>query len=107
MPFTCTIAGGFFVGLVAGYAIKKIIKIAAVIVGLFIAALGYMQYQRIIDVNWMKIQVVSQNVLTWVANTIIHISNNIGAGHTGTLSNVGIPLAASASAGFALGMVRG
>ena len=107
MPFAGTIGGAFFVGLVAGYAIKKIIKIAAVIVGLFIAAMAYMEYQRIIDVNWAKLQAVSQNALTWVANTIIHISNNIGAGHTGALSNLGIPLATSASAGFALGMVRG
>ena len=106
MPFAGTIAGGFFAGLVAGYAIKKIIKIVAVIIGLFIAALAYMEYQRIIDVNWAKLQAVSQNGLTWVANTIIHISNNIGSSHTGTLPNLGIPLAASASAGFALGMVR-
>lgn len=107
MPFAGTIGGGFFFGLLAGYAIKKVVKVAAVIVGLFIAALAYLEYQRIIDVNWAKIQAVSQNVLAWVANTIIHIANNIGAGHTGTLSNVGIPLGASASAGFPLGMVRG
>jgi uncharacterized membrane protein (Fun14 family) len=30
-----TVGGGFFVGLLIGYAIKKIIKIAAVIVRLF------------------------------------------------------------------------
>ena len=107
MPLAGTIGGGFFVGLLAGYAVKKIIKIGAVIVGLFIAALAYLEYQRIIDVNWAKLQAVSQNGLAWVANTIIHISNNIGAGHTGALSNLGIPLASSASAGFALGMVRG
>ena len=107
MPLAGTLGGGFFIGLVAGYAIKKIIKIAAVIVGLFIAALAYMEYRRIIDVNWAKLQALSQNVLTWVANAIVHVSNNIGAGHTGALSNLGIPLASSASAGFALGMVRG
>src|SRR2546425_9917949 len=107
MPFVGTIGGGFFAGLLAGYAIKKILKIAALIIGLFIAALAYLEYQRIIDVNWVKIQTASENGLTWVANTIIHISNNIGAGHTGALSNLGIPLASSASAGFALGMVRG
>jgi uncharacterized membrane protein (Fun14 family) len=107
MPFAGTIGGGFFVGLLAGYAIKKIIKIAAVIVGLFIAALAYLEIQRIIDVNWAKIQAVSQNDLTWIANTIVYISNDIGAGHTAALSNLGIPLAASTSAGFALGVVRG
>jgi uncharacterized membrane protein (Fun14 family) len=52
MPFAGTIAGGFFIGVLAGYAIKKIIQIAAVIIGLFIAALAYLEYQRIIDVNW-------------------------------------------------------
>src|SRR6266568_1413283 len=104
MPFAGTIGGGFFFGLLAGYAIKKTIKIAAVIIGLFIAALAYLEYQRIIDVNWAKLQALSQNGLTWVANMIIHISNNIVTTHTGALSNVGIPLASSASAGFMLGM---
>ena len=77
MPFGGTIGGGFFVGLLAGYAIKKIIKIAAVIIGLFIGALAYMEYQRIIDVDWAKIQTVSHNGITWVANVVIHISNNL------------------------------
>ena len=52
MPFAGTIGGGFFIGLLAGYAIKKIIKIAAVIVGLFIAVLVYFEYQRI---NWRAV----------------------------------------------------
>jgi uncharacterized membrane protein (Fun14 family) len=107
MPLAGALGGGFFVGLLAGYAVKKAIKIAAVIVGLFIAALAYLEYQRIIDVNWAKIQTISDNGLTWLANAIIQISNNIGAGHTGAISILGIPLAASVSAGFALGMVRG
>jgi len=107
MPFVGTIGGGFFIGLLAGYAIKKVVKIIGIIIGLFIAALVYMEYQRIIDVNWAKLQVVLQNGLTWMANTIIHLSNNIGTRHTGALPDLGIPLAASASAGFALGMVRG
>jgi len=34
-------------GAVAGYAIKKIGKIAAVVVGLFVAALAYLSYRRI------------------------------------------------------------
>ena len=46
MPFARTIGGGFFIGLLAGYAIKKIIKIAAVIIGLFIAALAYLEYRQ-------------------------------------------------------------
>ena len=49
MPLGGTIGGAFFAGLSAGYAIKKAIKIAAVIVGLFIAALAYLEYQRILS----------------------------------------------------------
>jgi FUN14 family protein len=39
-PSAGTLGGGFFLGLITGYAIRKVIKIAAVIFGLFIAALA-------------------------------------------------------------------
>jgi uncharacterized membrane protein (Fun14 family) len=35
-PFAGAVGGGFFVGFITGYAIKKVIKLAAVIVGLFL-----------------------------------------------------------------------
>ena len=90
-----------------GYAIKKVIKIAAIIVGLFIAALAYLEYQRILNVNWHKVQAISQNGIDWVADALTHVSSTIGASHPGTLSNIGIPLVSSISAGFVLGMARG
>ena len=37
--------GGFLFGAVARYAIKKVIKIAAVVVGLFVAGLAYLSYK--------------------------------------------------------------
>ncbi len=106
-PFAGTVGGGFFIGLITGYAIKKVIKLAAVIVGLFIAALAYLEYQRIVNVDWNRIQVVSENGVTWVTDAIMHISNTIGEPHSGALSNVGIPLASSASAGLMLGLAKG
>jgi uncharacterized membrane protein (Fun14 family) len=39
---SATIGGGFFGGLLIGYALKKIVKLIAVIVGLFIAGLAYL-----------------------------------------------------------------
>lgn len=69
-PFAGTVGGGFFVGFIAGYAIKKVIKLAAVIIGLFIAALAYLEYQRIVSVDWNRIQAVSQSGFLWVTNTI-------------------------------------
>jgi uncharacterized membrane protein (Fun14 family) len=103
-PFVGTVGGGFFVGFITGYAIKKL---AAVIVGLFIAALAYLQYQRILNVDWERVQAFSQTGITWVVNAITHVSNTIDASHSGTLSNVGIPLVSSVSAGFILGLARG
>jgi uncharacterized membrane protein (Fun14 family) len=97
----------FFIGFITGYAIKKVIKLAAVIVGLFITALAYLQYQRIINVDWERVQAFSQNEINWVVDAITHVSSTIGVSHTGTLSNIGIPLISSVSGGFVLGLARG
>jgi uncharacterized membrane protein (Fun14 family) len=109
-PFIGTIGGGFVGGMLAGSAIKKVIRFAAVILGLFIAVLAYLQYQKLINVDWGRVQSVSQNSVTWIADTLTHISNNIGSPHTAT-SNLGlstiIPLTSSVSAGFVLGLSRG
>jgi uncharacterized membrane protein (Fun14 family) len=106
-PFAGTVVGGFLVGFITGYAIKKVIKLAAVIIGLFIAALAYLEYQRILNVDWHKIQVVSQNGIDWFAEALTHISGTIGTSHPAPLSNIGIPLVSSVSAGFVLGLARG
>ena len=59
------------------------------------------------SVDWDKLQAVSQNAITMLANAIKHISNNIGADH-GVSTNLGssnvIPLASSISAGLMFGM---
>ncbi len=106
-PFVGTVGGGFLIGLITGYAIKKVIKLAAVIVGLFFAALAYLQYQRILNVDWHKVQAVSLNGIDWVTDALTNVSSTMDASHTGTLPNIGIPLVSSVSAGFVLGMIRG
>ena len=107
MPFVDTIGGGFFVGMLAGYAIKKVVKILAVIIGLFIAALAYLEYQRIIQVDWTFIQALSQSGIIWLTNAVTHISNSIDADQIGISASNLIPLASSTSAGLMLGLARG
>jgi uncharacterized membrane protein (Fun14 family) len=46
-PTAATMGGGFFVGILIGYALKKVIKVLAVIVGLFLVGLAYLQYHQI------------------------------------------------------------
>jgi uncharacterized membrane protein (Fun14 family) len=57
-PTAATMGGGFFVGVLIGYALKKVIKLVAVIVGLFLAGLAYLQYHQVANINWNKLQQV-------------------------------------------------
>jgi uncharacterized membrane protein (Fun14 family) len=47
--------GGFLFGAIAGYAIKKVMKIAAVVVGLFVAGLAYLSYKGWIELKWLQL----------------------------------------------------
>jgi uncharacterized membrane protein (Fun14 family) len=42
-PAAAAVRGGFVVGVLIGYALKKVIKIVAVIFGLFLAGLAYLE----------------------------------------------------------------
>ena len=66
-----TIGGGFFAGIVMGYALKKVVKLAAE--GLFFAGIAYIQYQQILNINWNKLQVASQNILSTLSNATTEI----------------------------------
>ena len=72
-PTAATIGGGFFVGVLIGYALKKVIKLVAVIVGLFLAGLAYLQNQQIANINWNKLQQVSEGAITTLSNLITQI----------------------------------
>ena len=62
------LGGGFFGGILIGYALKKIIKIVAIIAGFFLAALAYLQYQQIAIINWGRLQAISEDTLATLAN---------------------------------------
>jgi uncharacterized membrane protein (Fun14 family) len=63
-PTAAIMGGGFFVGVLIGYVLKKVIKILAVIAGLFLAGLAYLQYHQIASINWNKLQtVLSEGIL--------------------------------------------
>jgi uncharacterized membrane protein (Fun14 family) len=104
-----TISGGFFAGLLIGYALKKVVKAVALVVGLFLAGLAYLQYQQILNINWNKLQVVSQNAVSTLANATTQIPGLNSSDHTIALAltNFGIPLTGSMSMGFAIGFLKG
>jgi uncharacterized membrane protein (Fun14 family) len=100
---SATVGGGFFGGLLFGYAIKKVVKLIAVIAGLFIAGLAYLQYQQIASYDWNRIEAMAGAAL---GNMSAQISNNQEVTSL-AMSNFGIPLTGSMSAGFAVGFMKG
>jgi uncharacterized membrane protein (Fun14 family) len=101
-----TIGGGFFGGLLIGYALKKVIKMLAVVVGLFIAALAFLQYQQIATIHWHKVEgAITKLAAAATTNTIN--DNNNAAALTAMMSNFSIPLTSSMSAGFTIGFMKG
>jgi uncharacterized membrane protein (Fun14 family) len=110
-----TVGGGFFVGILIGYALKKVIKIATVIVGLFLAGLAYLQYHHVANINWNKLQTVSEGTITILSNAITQIpgitssanGHAVATSSSLAMTNLGIPLTGSMSAGFTIGFMKG
>jgi uncharacterized membrane protein (Fun14 family) len=105
-----TLGGGFFGGILIGYALKKIIKIVAIIAGFFLATLVYLQYQQIANISWDRLQAISENTLTTLANSTQQIPGFDGNGNVPAefvMTNLGIPLTGSLAVGFTIGFMRG
>jgi uncharacterized membrane protein (Fun14 family) len=96
-----TIGGGFFIGMILGYAIKKVVRIATIIVGLFIAGLAFLQYQQMVFINWDKFEVSIAALASAMTSTINENSIVL------TTSNFGIPLSGSMASGFTVGFLKG
>jgi uncharacterized membrane protein (Fun14 family) len=124
MPFVSTVGFGGIVGFLVGFALKRIMKILAVIAGVFFATLLYLESQHVVNVNWDKLQTISNSVLSTNATTTNATStggvgsiqsilgNNTGAAAailpiTNTMANLGIPLTGSTAMGFTLGIIKG
>jgi uncharacterized membrane protein (Fun14 family) len=106
--FVFSAGGGFLFGAVAGYAIKKVMKIAAVVVGLFVAALAYLSYKGLIDVKWIAMENATRSSLTNVAGQAVHALNNTATqfvAHPSAIAASVLPVAAMF--GFVPGLMVG
>ena len=113
-PTAATLGGGFFLGILIGYALKKEIKLLAVIAGLFLAGLAYLQYHHIANINWNKLQTVSEGAITTLSNAITQLQGFGDSSHAAAtassslaMTSFGIPLTGSISAGFTIGFIKG
>jgi uncharacterized membrane protein (Fun14 family) len=106
--FLFSAGGGFLFGAVAGYAIKKVMKIAAVVIGLFVAGLAYLSYRGWVDVKWVAMEDASRSTLTNATEQIANALNNTAtqfASHPSVVAASGLPMAAAF--GFVPGLMMG
>ena len=97
---------GGVAGFLIGYAIKKVMKLMLVIIGLFFAALGYLWQQQIITINWDKFTTTSEGAIQGIQNATGTIPS--AADQTfSALANIGIPLTGSFAAAFVFGFMKG
>ena len=96
-----SISGGYVSGILAGYFVKKIIKILMFVVGGMVGLLLYLQQQQIVSLNLDKLEESS----TFIFESLGSSFNNVN--QVGDMSNLGIPLVGSLSAGFAVGFMKG
>jgi uncharacterized membrane protein (Fun14 family) len=127
MLFVSTIGFGGIAGFLIEFALKRIMKILAVVAGVFFAALMYLESQHIVNVNWDKLQMISNSILSTITTTtnattttgggvgpiqsILGNNSTTAAAHilpiTSTMAHLGIPLTGSAAIGLTLGFLKG
>jgi uncharacterized membrane protein (Fun14 family) len=111
--FLSTVGFGGIVGFLIGFTLKKMMKILAVVAGIFLAVLIYLESQGIMTVNWEKLQSMSQGVLSAIANIVSTGQISSSTSYSApiilptTMTNVGIPLTGSAAMGFTIGFMKG
>ena len=106
--FLFSAGGGFLFGAIAGYAIKKVMKVAAVVAGLFVAGFAYLSYKGWIDVKWLEMENATMTTLSSVEGHVVDSLNNTAsqfATHYSTIATSGSPIAAGL--GFVPGLVIG
>ena len=100
VPVLTSMGGRFFVGMMLGYFIKKIIKILMFVAGGIVGLLLYLQQQQIISVNIEKLETSSTVILTSLASTFDKMTQ------VRDFTSIGIPLTASIAAGFTVALAK-
>jgi uncharacterized membrane protein (Fun14 family) len=71
-------------------------KIAAVVIGLLVAALAYLSYRGWVDVKWVAMENASRNTLMNVSEQVVQTVNNTAAqfaSHPSAVATSGLPVA--------------
>ena len=73
---TPLVAGGL-VGFATGFAIRKIMKLVFIGLGLLVLILGFLEYKHWILVNWTVTENQSSAIMTHLANKIATVTQHM------------------------------
>lgn len=96
-PFLYQVGLGGIGGFLVGYAVKKIIKILAVLIGALIVVILYLGYLGIVNVNYDKLVEYVNKLSPYIEEAPSVVAPIISS----------IPFAGSFLLGFALGLKKG
>ena len=82
-------------------------KIAAVVIGLFVAGLAYLSYRGWVDVRWVEMEDASRGALTNASEQVVQALNNTATQFTSHPSAVAAGLPVAAIVGFVPGIMMG
>jgi uncharacterized membrane protein (Fun14 family) len=99
-PLVTQLGAGGVVGFIVGFAVKKLLKLLAIVVGLIFAFVQYLAWQGFIEVHYDRIYTAAQNILHQAGATIMGF--NVPAFITAN-----IPMAGSFVVGFGVGFKMG
>jgi uncharacterized membrane protein (Fun14 family) len=90
-----TVSG--FLGVVVGYAMKKVLKLFAIVTGLYLASLMYLAYRGVITVHYDKVVQVAEEGVASLNSVWGYLSTFAG----------GLPIGGSFLVGLAVGFKKG
>lgn len=70
------LAGGGLLGAIMGYACRKLIKLAIIGIGLVLSLLAYLDFQKLIKVDWTAVQTQTTNLVQTGSQKMMDIVNN-------------------------------
>lgn len=100
--FGVEIGSGVALGVIGGYATKKLVKIALVFLGLAVMALKFLEARGYVAVNWGKIANETANNSSATSDAAASSATGLVNSLIGTL-----PFGSGFAIGFAVGMKKG
>jgi len=114
-PLAALFFGAGGVGFVLGYAVKKVAKWIAIVLGLFFMGLAYMDYKGWVKVNWQAVSNSTNaaatnrmhQVITIVNHTAIQVQNHVASSGVNEIELFPIVGATGLMGGLIYGLQKG